>query len=209
MERSYVLVFMLLLSLFTSCQKPEEEPVIIPDHCSNGLLDGDELNTDCGGSCNPCGTIAPPCAVPENKLYLMDSEVISCLPEDTVTISFRDTITFDGYYFIRFDFVNTTSGMTGSGDISLYGGRPVQTRAYTLESEHALNAQGRPLNGHAIVTMGYTLCGSVRTLSGKLYVEILPDNTLKITFCDVPLHASINYNYIEIFTKSKGCLRSL
>ncbi len=48
-----VVIAILTLVCISSCRKPDDKN-IIPAHCTNGVMDGDETGIDCGGSCNAC-----------------------------------------------------------------------------------------------------------------------------------------------------------
>ncbi|MGS0526122.1 hypothetical protein ACU8V7_14120 [Zobellia nedashkovskayae] len=53
-------IFSLMLSLaamtaVVSCSDDDNLPTNDPT-CSDGIMNGDETDIDCGGSCTPCGT---------------------------------------------------------------------------------------------------------------------------------------------------------
>jgi hypothetical protein len=44
-----------------SCNKDDEQVVMVAPTCSDMIMNGDEIGVDCGGSCNPCEvTMTPP-----------------------------------------------------------------------------------------------------------------------------------------------------
>lgn len=45
--------FLLTLLILASCGNDDDNN---PNHCNNGIQDGNETGVDCGGSCDPCST---------------------------------------------------------------------------------------------------------------------------------------------------------
>ena len=66
-----IIIFTSTLYLLFSCNK--ERDVLTwddynpaPVHCTNGILDSNELGIDCGGNCDPCDQLTPPCTLLPN-----------------------------------------------------------------------------------------------------------------------------------------------
>lgn len=74
MKKNLLLAFTTVI-LFSCIRK---QNLVEPDgilakydtHCYNGLLDGDEISVDCGGSCGPCNFAVPSCSPAANTLKI-------------------------------------------------------------------------------------------------------------------------------------------
>jgi hypothetical protein len=106
------------LLLGNGCRKKVEREELangnIVTHCSNYIMDADEIGTDCGGAdCDSCITNAPPCSLPDNKLRMLHGPIIKNLNLYNKSSSivgthwvFRAYIDPDDSEFIEFDFPN-------------------------------------------------------------------------------------------------------
>ena len=88
--KNYKIVFVATLTLltctviFSACRKKilREEATLptVVEHCSNSIMDEDELGTDCGGAeCDSCLANIPPCELPENRLRMLHGPFIQNL----------------------------------------------------------------------------------------------------------------------------------
>ncbi len=169
---SLLLSTVLCSAFFYGCKKKEIETpaVVIPAHCSNGIIDGGELNTDCGGECSPCSAITAPCA-------------------GTIT---NNTATLAGFPDLTMYFVNcniqsgnyTIVGNSTNGDIriTLSGAKPTVNRAYYFIA--GTGPSSILAEGVAQVHMSKGFSGSFYASGGKLYVAIV-NGKVEVTFCSI------------------------
>ena len=55
---------------FVGVLGPSNEPCYVAgEHCNNGVLDGNETDTDCGGPCAPCKSAGAACVLDTDCLY--------------------------------------------------------------------------------------------------------------------------------------------
>lgn len=95
----------LLLLFLVSCNKKGDRTLVdetknlipfnsVPSHCYNNVMDEDELDVDCGGSCIVCTEAKPTCTLDVNRAMVNNSPKIitnitkSILSGNVVKISF-------------------------------------------------------------------------------------------------------------------------
>ena len=79
----FLAAFTILISAFflSSCGGDDDPTTTMPSlNCTDGIMNGDELGIDCGGSCPPCSTDT---TVEEDKEHIQESfdKAISCLQD--------------------------------------------------------------------------------------------------------------------------------
>jgi len=96
----------LALFIFSACTKEDDRELIsdadllipfatFPDHCYNNILDEDETEIDCGGSCDACLEAAPTCSLSSNTgivngtTRLITNVSSTQLPGGTIGVTFR------------------------------------------------------------------------------------------------------------------------
>ena len=71
--KTYYFLFISFLLIISACQK---DPTTSTDHCTNGVMDGDETGVDCGGSCDTCVIVLPPVdPFPVDSLYTFNDDI--------------------------------------------------------------------------------------------------------------------------------------
>jgi hypothetical protein len=186
------LVAFSLLLLIRCTDKELYEPIkkIYPDHCSNGIIDGDELDVDCGGECAPCGTITAPCN-PDTNIVTFDScTYMAGFPNTIRTVNM-----FSGGHINTSGNYEMTGTSTGSYivKIILSGQRPTTPRVYDLSGQGFSSYY--PGNGQVFFDFQ---TGTVFSTSGKLYVTPF-GNSLIFTFCHAKLSWT-NYGIPQTFS---------
>ncbi len=173
MKKSLSLYFGLLFCIssctiiFYGCKKKEKETeIILPDHCSDGIINDGELDTDCGGSCPACAAIIPPCSNTNNVAKLAG------FPDLVIT-----------YVTCQIQYGNFTMvGNSSNGDIiiTLSGATPTVDRAYSFVSGGgSIMAEGQ---AHVQMSKGFS--GSFYASNGKAYVAI-KNGKIEVTFCNI------------------------
>lgn len=98
------LVYLVMIVAFVgACRKesPKELPensIVMPSHCNNGVLDGDEIDTDCGGSCLSCLTMPVPCSVDPQTISISGLSADIVYTDDQITEGHQN-----GKFFIYAD----------------------------------------------------------------------------------------------------------
>jgi hypothetical protein len=167
------------LLLGNGCRKKVEREELangnIVAHCSNYIMDADEIGTDCGGiDCDSCATNTPPCTLPENKLRMLHGPTIqnlnlynksySVVESHWVFIAYTDAGNDE---YIKFDFPSKPNITT------IYKG---QSDASFLESDEVY-----------IYFYGYSTPDMYG--AGDVYVNFI-DGKYHLTSCDYSFHSS-------------------
>lgn len=171
----YLLVLLITTCtiFFYSCKKKEntDTPVeVTPSHCSNGIIDQGELDTDCGGQCTPCAAIVAPCE------SILINNIVKLYSFPDMSITFVTAGMVSGNY--------TIVGNSSNGDITitLSGAAPTVDRAY-----YFVNGTGPSsilAEGQANIQMSKGAAGSFYPSGGKLYASI-KNGKIEITFCNI------------------------
>lgn len=196
---SAIVVSFILLVRCTDKELYEPIKIMYPDHCSNGIVDGDEIGVDCGGECAPCGTIAAPCNPDTNKITFDSATATSAFPNSIKTFTMPQGGTNDiyGNYII-------TSNYNGGEylQIVLSGTRPTIARAYNISGQEF---GGNYYPGNGQLFFHFSNGQSTKSISGTLYVKPV-GNSLIFTFCHAKFGSNssqtigFNYSYGRILS---------
>ncbi|MBL4716248.1 MAG: hypothetical protein JKX95_06390 [Bacteroidia bacterium] len=167
--------FIILLSItfLISCNKNDDaddtDTEVWPTHCSNGIQDQFELDVDCGGSCESCGTIVAPCSSDSNTASLTSFSTLN--------------VTYTNGEVDRYDYEITCNASEGDIIFRFENGRPTEDRAYRIISSTSFWSDNLDSEGKIKMCKGFSGC--FYSSSGKLYVEMIGDSSFAIKFCDV------------------------
>ena len=117
-KTQFFLSLFLVIILAGSCRKKELRDVTTLEdlgiiHCSNGVIDEDELGLDCGGECEPCVELTAPCTLNDNEIKIFQGftgvETLTFTDEKTLEIDqFNGSYIFkaytSGWEYIRITF---------------------------------------------------------------------------------------------------------
>lgn len=166
---SSILIFSVLIF---ACEKPQSSnnnATIFPNHCKDGIINGNELDTDCGGDCVACGTITAPCNPTLNSASLTGTAT-------STFYSIHPTFEHGNYV------ISCLASTGGDMYITLEGDTPRVDRAYRF-----VDGTGPATNlerNQAVIQMNKGFAGSFYAGKGKLYVKIV-NGKPEITFCNV------------------------
>ena len=163
-------LFLGMISLvYYGCKKKEETPPPqVPAHCSDGIIDQGELDTDCGGECSACAAITAPCTPTSNTASLSGSP--------TLNITYVSCLMDHGNYVM--------TGNSSNGDIviTLSGAMPTVDRAYFFKP--GAGPSTILDEGQATIQMCKGFAGCFYASTGKLYVAI-KSGKVEVTFCNI------------------------
>lgn len=204
-------IILLALFFLFACKESVEEV----DTCSNGLLDFDEITTDCGDHCPPC---PPSCS---DGIQNQDETFIDCggsicgecfnnLTECNIP---ENKLTFDGIFYhtqltdIECDFLSDERGMitaTNSQNTLLTiifpsDNQPSSSRLYKSGASKEELA-GNELFVEVRASTGSEFVFYYADAGYDLVVEVNANGLLKVLFCDV-LFQNYNTNFGETLVK--------
>lgn len=142
-----------------------------PQTCYNGIKDGDETFTDCGGSCGPCPELAPSCVATNNLIEMSANSTNSYSYAATVhtsTVSTNGKFTFSGSF-------------TGGGNYTIVLGTSVPnvTAYYSITSTSSPATLGAneaivDINPPSTISLNECIDGKVfiSQVSGVYYATI-------------------------------------
>ncbi len=203
-----IVIPILGLLLFAGCTDKElyePKPIVYADHCSDGILNLNELDTDCGGECAPCGTIAASCSPDTNAVMFAGSTSFIGFSNrvDTFQIHNGGVVNVDNNYVM---YGSNTSPTTYIGCNIIVGGtRPTVTRAFNLTNQQGSNTYN---DWEARIEFDFP-SGTIFSTSGKLYVTPIAGNKLEFTFCGVSFSWINwgNYTTYVMYNNVSGKLR--
>lgn len=172
---------LIILALFTTCRKKTprtmpENAEVMPMHCFNGIKDGDELSTDCGGSCSECTFVTAPCATTLNTVSITGSatQVYTNATGSVVSGNYR---------------ITCSNGFSNDITIDFYGTTITPNQVFTIPA-------GSPF-GSSECSMDLTVNGVsyIGVQGGKVYVNE-KNGKYTVDFCSLDI-----YSYSSGLTK--------
>ena len=190
MKNAFIFLVSMFCILTISCRKEElRSDIIIASesanggaHCYNGIMDSDEVGTDCGGSCGSCDEFAGLCTDAVDNTIRIRSTT-SNVDRTVNFISDTAYVDTDGEYHLE--------AITSDNDKLhiTFGYRPDATLAYKVTSSTVLN------ECHVSVDVnGFGKLSSSPLSSGAQYVY-LTDSNGRYSFrsCDLSIGTFVGF----------------
>jgi hypothetical protein len=177
-----VLFILVAGAVLLGCRKKEfhedllrDENSFLPSHCFNDMMDGDELGTDCGGSCNDCEQIPEGCSLPLNEVAWADGFLLFNLTHwDTSTYMYGG----DKYY----EYI-AHCGDDDSLQLVFFG-KPSLTTHYNSWA-YSTYSMDEDENCYAWFASN-TLTSDYRVVNGQLFISYV-DGKYTFTGCELDI----------------------